>query len=842
MPYRSSPRHPTPHPISTSIPSSSRLNPYLPLPPTSTLFTDSSFLATLPDSISSSVVHVIGSESLTFPRSKSSLVLVSRTSQEGYDHALLSLKVARSGISVYHFIGHSALSGSIATLPDIEDWLESTSPVLNGHADETDPEERLTTAYEAAALSLLKATRRAQRPFVNHDATPKPSRVILNFMTSTPDLPQETVIDVCLVSPLPKDKIRHVVKGFAEVVVLEPGTGKYGPAWASVVDALEGLMFPIRSILAGASPDIASALQSDSPITRTGSTPPSAAIASTSIAVPSAETKYTELLSSSPSPLEILNDPSSLSDAESTSPLYAFGKAVAIRKERERLVELAKNVLKAPNTRPEVHEALGQWLLVRDEPASAAAGEKVAAAVGDASSADEEALLELGSQGHWAKKNLWIVISNSWAQDLASSGLHHALASGLDINLLVYETSPSPFSPLAPPQPSIERKKDLALYALNMGDVYVSSVAVYADYAGVINAMREAETYSGPGLVLAYLPWGDLEDGHSVGHGEVAGPLERLRETKRAVSGGWWPMFRWNPSHEDGKEFTLDSPAIKTALSEFLDRQSHLSQLTRATPAIDPSITSSKGTDLVAARKEKARKAYDSLLNSLDGPGLLVLYASDGGTAEKLAKRLVSRAKMRGVGATLGVFDGIATTAVDSIKTEKNIVFVTSVAGQGEYPQNGRELNKALVKLSSEEIGEEWKETKISVFGLGDSNYWPRKEDYVYYNKPAKDLFPRMISLGAAELAPLGLGDDQDPDGYETGYKPWESSLWRALGVDSVEVTEAQEETVANEHIKIASDYLRGTILEGLADESTGAIGASDAQLTKFHGTYMQVS
>ncbi len=86
------------------------------------------------------------------------------------------------------------------------------------------------------------------------------------------------------------------------------------------------------------------------------------------------------------------------------------------------------------------------------------------------------------------------------------------------------------------------------------------------------------------------------------------------------------------------------------------------------------------------------------------------------------------------------------------------------------------------------------------------------------------------------------MGDDSDPDGYQTGYKPFEASLWRALGVDSVEVVEAQEETVANEHIKIASDYLRGTILEGLEDQSTGAIGASDAQLTKFHGTYMQVS
>jgi sulfite reductase (NADPH) hemoprotein beta-component len=125
---------------------------------------------------------------------------------------------------------------------------------------------------------------------------------------------------------------------------------------------------------------------------------------------------------------------------------------------------------------------------------------------------------------------------------------------------------------------------------------------------------------------------------------------------------------------------------------------------------------------------------------------------------------------------------------------------------------------------------------------MGDSKYWPRKEDYIYYNKAGKDMFNRLTSAGFPELLPLGLGDDSDPDGYMTGYKPFEAGLWRALGVDSVEVAEVQEETVANEHIKTASNYLRGTILDGLADTTTGAIGPSDGQLTKFHGTYMQVS
>jgi len=798
-------------------------------------------VSSLPPPPAASVVHVFGAQTISTPRSNDTLVLISREAQEAYDHALIALKVARSGSTVYHYIGESALSGSVSELPEVDSWLDATaSPALSGTGEERDAAEEVIHRYEAAALSLLKLTRRAQRPFVHRSA--ESAKIVLNFLPSSSSaLDNQNVLDISVASPLPRDKIRHAVKGNEEVVVLEGGSSKWGPSWAAVVDALEGLEYPIRSILVGSNADIAGALSSSAPISRTGSPIPAPTIPSTSVAVPTPENSYTELLHSSPSPLEILNSPSSLAASESTSPLYAFGKAVAIRQERQRLIELAKTVLKAPNTRQDLHEALGEWLLVREEPGSEAAGAKVAQVLGEGSSDDEKELVALGKKGHWTKRSLWIVISNSWAQDLASSGLHHALASGLDINLLVYETQPSPFSPLAAAQPNRERKKDLALYALNMGDVYVSSVAVYADYAGVINAMREAEKYNGPGLVLAYLPWGEKEDGEAVGQGEVAGPLERLRETKRAVSGGWWPMFRWNPSAEDDKKFTLDSSAVKAALTEFLDRQSHLSQLTRAKPAIDSSITSSKGSDLVAARKEKARKAYDALVNSLDGPGLLVLYASDSGNAEKVAKRLISRAKMRGVAASIGVLDGVAGSIVETLSAEKNIVIITSTAGQGEPPQNGREFMKALPKLTTADVGEAFKDLKVAVFGMGDSNYWPRKEDYIYYNKPAKDLAPRLADLGIAELTPLGLGDDSDPDGYQTGYKPWEASLWKALGVDSVEVAEVQEETVANEHIKIASDYLRGTILEGLADTTTGAIGASDAQLTKFHGTYMQV-
>lgn len=837
---------PTPtytHPISSSASSSAiKLNPYLPLPTAdlpASLLTDNTYLTSLPRT-TYSVVHVLGAEIVNPPRSDRSLVIISRSAQEAYDHALLGLKVAKDEkVAVYHFVAASALEGEVSELPEARAWLdgEIASPKINlDQADDT-PDDHLRHSYDAGSLSLLKLTRRVQRPFTHRSS--ESDKLVINFTASS--IEGDNVLDISLVNPLPKEKIASAAKG-KQVVVVEGGSDKFGSAWASVVDALEGEDSTARSVLVGSgvsSSEITSAVSSESPVSRLGKEVVTTSIPSSSIVVPTAETTYTTLLNSSPSPLEILNEPSQLSANETTSPLYAFGKAVAIRQEREKLVELAKNVIKASGTRQAVHEALGQWLVVRDEAGAAEAGKKVEAAIGSSPSGQEAQIVELGQRGHWEKRALWIVISNSWATDLASSGLHHALASALDINLLVYETSPSPFSPNAPAQQPKDRKKDLALYALNMGDVYVASVAVYADYAGVINAMREAEAYPGPGLVLAYLPWGDKEDGEIVGGDERTGPLERLRETKRAVSGGWWPMFRWNPLLADDKRFSLDSAHIKTVLSEFLDRQSHLSQLTLATPAIDSSITSSAGTDLVAKRKEKARAAYDALVNSLDGPGLLVLYASDGGNAEKVAKRLVSRAKMRGVAATIKVMDECAANVTDVFAEEQNILLITSTAGQGEAPQNGREFFKAVGKMQA---SESFAETKFTVFAMGDSKYWPRKEDYIYYNKAGKDLFAKLSSYGVAELAPLGLGDDSDPDGYMTGYKPFEANLWRSLGVDSVEVAEAQEETVANEHIKIASDYLRGTILDGLADTTTGAIGASDAQLTKFHGTYMQVS
>src|SRR5258708_5922399 len=184
---------------------------------------------------------------------------------------------------------------------------------------------------------------------------------------------------------------------------------------------------------------------------------------------------------------------------------------------------------------------------------------------------------------------------------------------------------------------------------MNHGDVYVASVAVFSSYSQVLQAIIEADKFKGPSVVLAYLPYTN----------EDTPAIDILKETKLSVDSGYWPLYRWDPSKEKaGKEpFSLDSDAIKNELKHFLDRQNHLSQLVRSTPKIATELVSSLGQTIREARKKRAQESFNALVTSLDAPPLLVLYASDGGAAEKKAKRLTSRAKARGLTTTIATMD-----------------------------------------------------------------------------------------------------------------------------------------------------------------------------------------
>ncbi|KAJ5371039.1 Sulfite reductase subunit beta [Penicillium cataractarum] len=511
-----------------------------------------------------------------------------------------------------------------------------------------------------------------------------------------------------------------------------------------------------------------------------------------------------------------------ISSTIAASPEYGFGSLLARKEHRERFIREVEEASKSTAFATETPKTwLSRWALnVKDAAkANKLAPDVIARLSNDGSKLSRELLQ---SKKLFYEESQWLIGSDAWAYDLGNSGVHHVLASGANVNMLIIDSQPYSERTAADPT---RRKKDIGLYAMNFGNAYVASTAVYSSYTQVLQAMAEAEKFDGPSVVVAYLPY----------HQENDSALTVLQETKKAVDLGYWPLYRWNPANEEKGEpkFALDSERIKRELEEFLRRDNQLTQLMNRQPKYSSVLSESYGTEVRALQKRKAKDSYEKLLDGLFGAPLTILFASDGGNAQNIAKRLGNRGRARGLKTMVIAMDEYP---IEDLPTEENVVFISSTAGQGEFPVNGRSLwehvkNSGDLDLSS---------IHYSVFGLGDSHYWPRKEDKIYYNKPAKDLDARVAFLGGQKLTDLGLGDDQDPDAYQTGYSEWEPRLWKALGVDNVEGLPEEPAPMTNEDIKIQSNYLRGTIAEGLLDESTGAISANDQQLTKFHGTYMQ--
>ncbi|PHH63737.1 hypothetical protein CDD81_5502 [Ophiocordyceps australis] len=506
----------------------------------------------------------------------------------------------------------------------------------------------------------------------------------------------------------------------------------------------------------------------------------------------------------------------------SASPEFGFGSLLARQERRARFHAKVRETTSSGSLKSdECKSLLARWVLNFQD--AAKCNDMADQIVSDLQTDESPTAQSLLSERHlFRKESLWLIGSDAWAYDLGNSGVHHVLASGQNVNMLIIDSTPYSAKSAADAH---HRKKDIGLYAMNFGNVYVASTAVYSSYTQVLQAMLEADKFDGPSVVLAYLPY----------FGEDDSALTVLQETKKAVEAGYWPLYRWNPDNEQTGEanFSLDSELIKQELKAFLSRDNQLTQLMRKEPQFAASLAQDFGSEVREQQKRKAKDAYNQLLEGLLGAPLVVLFASDNGNASSVAKRLGSRGRARGLKTSVAAMEDYP---IDDLAGEENIVFVTSTAGQGEFPQNGLPFWDAIKGKTDLDLAT----VNFSVFGLGDSHYWPRKEDRVFYNKPAKDLDRLLANLGGKRLTDMGLGDDQDPDGYQTGYQEWEARIWQALGVDKVEGLPEEPPPITNEDIKLASNYLRGTIVEGLEDTSTGAISASDQQLTKFHGTYMQ--
>ncbi|KAM9928074.1 hypothetical protein OXX59_002085 [Metschnikowia pulcherrima] len=530
------------------------------------------------------------------------------------------------------------------------------------------------------------------------------------------------------------------------------------------------------------------------------------------------EQAYTKVLAQVNEQAVVLND-FTAPTVGASSPEFGFGAFLYAQTQAKALAAAVSTAVQekafSSLNNEKLIELLSSWLVHYQEGKPYEQVSELVKILNTDNSPAAQRILELAA--FFEIKSNWLVGSDAWAYDLGSSGVHSVISSGENINMLVIDSEPYSAKKLS------ARKKDIGLYAMNYGNCYVASIAIYSSYTQVLQALIEAEKFNGPSVVLAYLPY----------ETENSDVLSILKETKSAVDTGYWPLYRYDPTIEDDTlRFQLDSSALKTQLKEFLDRENRLTLLAQKNPQLSRNLTASANSEIKKQQKQVEDESFKQLLQGLSGPPLTVAFASDGGTAEGVAKKINRQALGRGLKSVVLSMDDLS---VEDLPLETNVILVSSTAGQGEIPNNGKAFWDALKQAQDLDLSA----VKFSVFGLGDSKYWPRKEDKHYYNKPAQDLYGKFKLYGGVELADLGLGDDQDPDGFNTGFEEWLPKIWKALGVDNVEGVE-EPKPLTNEDMKIQSDFLRGTIAEGLQDQSTGAICAVDQQLTKFHGIYMQ--
>lgn len=504
---------------------------------------------------------------------------------------------------------------------------------------------------------------------------------------------------------------------------------------------------------------------------------------------------------------------------------FGFGVHVALAQLRRSLVKLVEEyVASAPVTR--LSHCLSKWLDGSEDHVDLV--EEIMVLL-DSSEIDQDMILsKICAQKHLLPVfSHWIIGNDEWCDDLGLSGLHQAISSGENINILILDTEP--YSKVKSEIESLERKrrkKDLGLYAMTYGGIYVASVALHDSYSHVLRAITEADAYPGPSVVLAYAP--------------NAADVQTLEEeTRAAVNSGYWPLYRWNPTLEKQglKPFALDSPALKTQLRHFLERENQLTIMGKDLPKFDDVLNESMESRLDSFLMSSFAKLRGNLQSSEDGKSvsLLILFGSDNGNAESIAATFQEEAEAHGVKVTITDMNDFSVEDLEAVS--QPVLFVCSTAGQGEFPNNAKEFWVSLNENTNLNFGN----LQYAVFGLGDSHYWPREEEKHYFCKAPKDLDDRLNELGAKSLLEIGIGDDQDDDGPETGLEKWKPRFFDIIGANGLKkVHEKSKKKITNEDIKAGSNFLRGTLEEGLQDRSTAALCESDTQLTKFHGIYQQ--
>ena len=267
---------------------------------------------------------------------------------------------------------------------------------------------------------------------------------------------------------------------------------------------------------------------------------------------------------------------------------YGLGMFLGVKAIRDRITENVKVALES-NLSDETKYVLKDWLDNKEE--SNGTRERAQALINTLESCDSQiAKTILNDKEFFVKRSQWIFGGDGWAYDIGYGGLDHVLASGENVNVLVFDTEvysntggqsskSTPTAAIAKFAASGKKtkKKDLGMMAMSYGYVYVAQVSMGADKNQVLKAISEAESYNGPSLIIAYAP--------CINHGIKAGMTNSQAEAKKAVDCGYWSLYRYNPALKGIKNpFTLDSKEPKGDFREFLMGEVRYASLAKSFP------------------------------------------------------------------------------------------------------------------------------------------------------------------------------------------------------------------------------------------------------------------
>ena len=296
---------------------------------------------------------------------------------------------------------------------------------------------------------------------------------------------------------------------------------------------------------------------------------------------------------------------------------FGYGMLLAQRAIRGGLKEKIEDLV-ANGTNEDVKAAGQEWLDTYAVGATnGAATEKLVAAL-EACGCDKAKEI-LAQKDFLSKKSQWIFGGDGWAYDIGFGGVDHVLASGRDINVMVFDTevysNTGGQSSKSTPTGAIAqfaaggketKKKDMASIAMSYGYVYVAQISMGADFNQTVKAIAEAEAYPGPSLIIAYAP--------CINHGIKKGMSKAQTEEELAVKCGYWHNFRFNPAAEN--KFSLDSktPDMENYM-DFLNGEVRYNSLQRQNPE--------KAARLFAKNESEAQARYEYLQK------LITLYGAD---------------------------------------------------------------------------------------------------------------------------------------------------------------------------------------------------------------------